>query len=786
MSSTGHRPHPLRAYIRLTPLGPSDHAPRTITLHPNKRIFIGRSSVDPRKGRLPAQDTLWFDSAVLSRTHACIEFDGASVKVWDFGSSHGTWLQTGFGTPGWSDLDVGGGKGQKVPGEGFGLLLLRGSKITFGNDIEKDGVTHEAVKCIANVLIRGPDTPYPSYRGIYNYYSADEAFSRQDISAAMHPDASDFLSKQMHVGILRQSPWIQSADVGYFPTTEYVAKVLERVALPKPQDRLNLSVKNLEKLMLFKFQSIVTSQLHTQKPAPTRAALDICSLITLGTPQPPISPDEFKRLVQLWARVVYVINTIGKPESPTSPATDFKPFVLQRFEIKYLCEEDRELPITEFRDKIFDLANGMGFMNDVARNPDILGYAGQGRAIQGTFTEAMREICGEAYARLRESREVERRGRALGRFVTPEDELVDHRGDEGSQYRPISPSTEQSSGAGAGALSPGYSPPTPQHEFVGERPLLPMDEFVDPRDVGGVVDRRTAEQDEMNVEYEGEGGFSETDVEVGGVIVIEDETPIAPDMEVESEVARNIIVVDDEDESDFDEEEERVRMEEYDEYERELERERTRTDESEDELSSSSSEESDGLDGLSSSSSEESSSEDESESDEEADEEQTRRDAIYRGTLLAMLECRECRERPGELARQRIEAAFLAPGAAPRTEPVLQPPPDTFMMEQYLEARRKLLQVEKELENANQKLGETHIQQGVKRKREDDEEEEVPVPRAVEVTPIVNNDAMVIDDEPVEPAKKKARFGYVASALGGVVLGGVAMFAGLVASAAGN
>ncbi|ODQ52258.1 hypothetical protein SAICODRAFT_132326 [Saitoella complicata NRRL Y-17804] len=284
---------------------------------------------------------------------------------------------------------------------------------------------------------------------------------------------------------LRQSPWIQSPDVGYFPTTE-----------------LNLSAKNLQKLMLLKFQSIVTSQLHTQKPAPTRAALDICSLITLGTPQPPISPDEFKCLVQLWARVVYVINTIGKPESPTSPATDFKPLILQRFEIKSLCEEDRELPITEFRDKIFELANELGFISDVARNPDILGYAGQGRAIKGTFTEAMREICREAYARLRESGEVERRGRGLGRFVTPEDEVIEPRGGEGSHYRPVSPGTEQGAGAGAEAPSPGYSPPTPQHEFVGERPLLPMGEFVDPRDVGGMVDRRMAEQ-EMDVEYEG-------------------------------------------------------------------------------------------------------------------------------------------------------------------------------------------------------------------------------------------------------------------------------------------
>ncbi|ODQ52257.1 hypothetical protein SAICODRAFT_30744, partial [Saitoella complicata NRRL Y-17804] len=152
------------------------------------------------------------------------------------------------------------------------------------------------------------------------------------------------------------------------------------------------------------------------------------------------------------------------------------------------------------------------------------------------------------------------------------------------------------------------------------------------------------------------------------------------------------------------------------------------------------------------------------------------------------------------MARQRIAPAVSSPVAAPRTftlptpparEPVLQPPPESFMMEQYLEARRKLLQVEKELESANQKLVETHNQQGVKRKREDDEEE-VPVPRAVEVAPVVDNDAMVIDDEPTEeqeekqgPAKKKARFGYVASALGGVVLGGVAMFAGLVASAAG-
>ncbi|KAH6722284.1 hypothetical protein BKA61DRAFT_568823 [Leptodontidium sp. MPI-SDFR-AT-0119] len=82
--------------VTLTALnGDLSIAERSLTLNSkNNSIPVGRASKSVTKGILGAADNAWFDSPVMSRNHATIEFNSEdmTVTIQDIGSMHGTYL----------------------------------------------------------------------------------------------------------------------------------------------------------------------------------------------------------------------------------------------------------------------------------------------------------------------------------------------------------------------------------------------------------------------------------------------------------------------------------------------------------------------------------------------------------------------------------------------------------------------------------------------------------------------------------------------------------------------
>lgn len=85
-----------QAKVTLTALnGDLSIAERTLTLTAKDNIIpVGRASKSVTKGILGAVDNAWFDSPVMSRNHATIEFnpDVMTITIQDIGSMHGTHL----------------------------------------------------------------------------------------------------------------------------------------------------------------------------------------------------------------------------------------------------------------------------------------------------------------------------------------------------------------------------------------------------------------------------------------------------------------------------------------------------------------------------------------------------------------------------------------------------------------------------------------------------------------------------------------------------------------------
>ncbi|PVH84485.1 SMAD/FHA domain-containing protein [Cadophora sp. DSE1049] len=85
-----------QAKVILTALnGDLSIAERTLTLTAkDNAVPVGRASKSVTKGILGAVDNAWFDSPVMSRNHATIEFnpEDMTVTIQDIGSMHGTHL----------------------------------------------------------------------------------------------------------------------------------------------------------------------------------------------------------------------------------------------------------------------------------------------------------------------------------------------------------------------------------------------------------------------------------------------------------------------------------------------------------------------------------------------------------------------------------------------------------------------------------------------------------------------------------------------------------------------
>ncbi|KAH8592786.1 SMAD/FHA domain-containing protein [Bisporella sp. PMI_857] len=69
---------------------------RAIVLSPENIIRIGRASKSPNKNLTAAVDNAWFDSPVMSREHAELQFhsQNSTVTIRDIGSMHGTFVNS--------------------------------------------------------------------------------------------------------------------------------------------------------------------------------------------------------------------------------------------------------------------------------------------------------------------------------------------------------------------------------------------------------------------------------------------------------------------------------------------------------------------------------------------------------------------------------------------------------------------------------------------------------------------------------------------------------------------
>ncbi|KAL9122486.1 MAG: hypothetical protein Q9187_000961 [Circinaria calcarea] len=114
--------------ITLTPLDGTSK--RTLILNPAKRhVEIGRASKTASKGLVARKDNAWFDSPIMSRTHAEILLvldPERAIFLQDLGSTHGTFAET-------RRLDT----GERYP-------FVNGDVITFGQKVTSGACTYPA------------------------------------------------------------------------------------------------------------------------------------------------------------------------------------------------------------------------------------------------------------------------------------------------------------------------------------------------------------------------------------------------------------------------------------------------------------------------------------------------------------------------------------------------------------------------------------------------------------------------------------------------------------------
>jgi len=136
-------------------------AERVLTLNSkSKTIPVGRASKSVTKGILGAANNAWFDSPVMSRNHATIDFNSEdmTVAIKDIGSMHGTYL---------NDIEL----PKNTP-----TIITGNDVLVFGAEVRRGSEVFPA--CSFQVTYRS--TPYKSHPVSANTYTCPESDVEED------------------------------------------------------------------------------------------------------------------------------------------------------------------------------------------------------------------------------------------------------------------------------------------------------------------------------------------------------------------------------------------------------------------------------------------------------------------------------------------------------------------------------------------------------------------------------------------------------------------------------